>query len=156
MMQQEFEQIAGYEVSFKDYEEIIQPMYMALNLSKQEFVKCLSEKRFSLNYKRSQLLKEIRKIAAFLHDNCGRSCFYEEEDQLDKLIAEYANITYFDRFPCEKNNAGFTRKNAWLWYEKGYECEKYQTGCTYPKEVTIMDGDNVVDVITLVKAKKAA
>ena len=46
MMHKEFEELAGYEVSFEDYNNIIEPMYMATNLSKQEFVKCLNLKFF--------------------------------------------------------------------------------------------------------------
>ena len=48
MMKHEFEQIAGYEVSWEDYNNIIEPMYMATNLSKEEFVKTLSKKRFQV------------------------------------------------------------------------------------------------------------
>lgn len=38
MMKSEFEKLAGYEVSNSDYIEIIEPMYMATNLSKEEFI----------------------------------------------------------------------------------------------------------------------
>ena len=48
MMKHEFEAIAGYEVSTEDYEKIIEPMYMATNLSKAEFVKTISKKRFAV------------------------------------------------------------------------------------------------------------
>lgn len=39
MMKHEFEALAGYEVSFEDYNRIIEPMYMATELSKEDFVK---------------------------------------------------------------------------------------------------------------------
>ena len=48
MMKHEFEQIAGYEVSTEDYDNIIAPMYMATNLSKADFVKTISKKRFAV------------------------------------------------------------------------------------------------------------
>lgn len=48
MMKHEFEEIAGYEVTTEDYEKIIEPMYMATNLTKQEFVKTISKKRFAV------------------------------------------------------------------------------------------------------------
>lgn len=50
MMKHEFEQIAGYEVSWEDYNTIIEPMYLAIpeNISKQDFVKMLSRKRFEV------------------------------------------------------------------------------------------------------------
>lgn len=44
MMKCEFERIAGYEVSDKTYNEIIEPMYLATELSKRDFVKLLNRK----------------------------------------------------------------------------------------------------------------
>lgn len=46
MTKQEFEKIAGYEVTLKDYTEIIEPMYMSTNLNKQDFVKTINKKTF--------------------------------------------------------------------------------------------------------------
>ena len=46
MMKQEFEALAGYEVSTEDYNNIIEPMYMATNLTKAEFVKTINRKAF--------------------------------------------------------------------------------------------------------------
>lgn len=46
MMKHEFEELAGYEVSTEDYNNIIEPMYMATNLSKTEFAKCINRKQF--------------------------------------------------------------------------------------------------------------
>ena len=46
MMKHEFEELAGYEVSNDDYNNIIEPMYMATNMSKADFVKCIDKKRF--------------------------------------------------------------------------------------------------------------
>ena len=48
MMKFEFENLAGYEVSNEDYNNIIEPMYMATNLTKSEFVKTVDRKRFEL------------------------------------------------------------------------------------------------------------
>ena len=48
MMKHEFEALAGYEVSWEDYNNIIEPMYMATNLPKDEFVKTLNKKRFAV------------------------------------------------------------------------------------------------------------
>ena len=46
MMHKEFEELAGIEVSYEDYTNIIEPMYMATNMSKREFVKTLNLKFF--------------------------------------------------------------------------------------------------------------
>ena len=49
MMKHEFEKLAGYEVTNETYDNIIEPMYMATNLSKSEFIKTLNRK--ALEYK---------------------------------------------------------------------------------------------------------
>ena len=47
MMWEEFERIAGYEVTQEDYTQKIEPMYMATDMSKQDFVKTLNKKTFA-------------------------------------------------------------------------------------------------------------
>lgn len=47
MTKQEFERIAGYEVTQEDYTQKIEPMYMATDMSKQDFVKTLNKKTFA-------------------------------------------------------------------------------------------------------------
>lgn len=51
MMKYEFEELAGYEVSSDDYNNIIEPMYMAVDVDKREFVKMIDKKRFALKTK---------------------------------------------------------------------------------------------------------
>lgn len=50
MMKHEFEALAGYEVSNEDYDNIIEPMYYATNLSKQDFIKSLNRKAFEVKH----------------------------------------------------------------------------------------------------------
>ncbi len=57
MMKYEFEELAGYEVSEEDYNKIIEPMYMAIELSKAEFVKVIDKKRFALKT-REEIVRE--------------------------------------------------------------------------------------------------
>lgn len=54
MMKHEFEALAGYEVSTADYDKIIEPMYMATTLSKEEFVKVIDKKRFAIVKKETE------------------------------------------------------------------------------------------------------
>lgn len=58
MMKNEFEALAGYEVSVSDYDNIIEPLYMATELNKAEFVKVISKERFALK-SREELIQEI-------------------------------------------------------------------------------------------------
>ena len=87
MMKTEFEKIAGYEVSFDDYYNIIEPMYMATNLNKQEFVKTLNKARFALKTK-AELLNEIKKLAKQLKKTCDHYTDYETQEKLYALVAE--------------------------------------------------------------------
>lgn len=92
MMKHEFEQIAGYEVTWKDYTEIIEPMYMAIpeSISKQEFVKMIDKKRFALK-PLNKIEKEMKKIAQHLEETCTHYTDYEAKDKLDELAQEYAD-----------------------------------------------------------------
>ena len=89
MMKCEFEKIAGYEVSDYDYKNILEPMYLATNLSKQEFVQTINKQRFALQTKR-RLMIQIKKIAKHLYEMCGISENCNELAQLQKLCYEYA------------------------------------------------------------------
>lgn len=90
MMQHEFEALAGYEVSTEDYDNIIEPMYMAVNLSKQEFVKTINKKRFALKPV-GAIKKEMKKLAESLEETCTHYTDYETEEKLTGLIKEYIN-----------------------------------------------------------------
>ena len=93
MFKEEFEKLAGYEVSYSDYVNIIEPMYMATDLNKSEFVKTINKKQFALKT-RKQLLNEIKKIALEVENNCGTTGAYEESKQLYTKINEYAMRFY--------------------------------------------------------------
>lgn len=89
MMKHEFEAIAGYEVSWEDYNTIIEPMYMAIpeSISKQEFVKMIDKKRFALK-PISKIEKEMKKIAKHLEETCNHYTDYDAKDKLDALAKE--------------------------------------------------------------------
>ena len=135
MMKEEFERIAGYEVSYYDYKEIIEPMYMATFLSKEEFVKTINKKRFALKSK-AQLLKEIKAVAENIADIAGHRTFYEEEQKLRELIKEYC-----ERFYNTKNYNLFGV----------YEYPSINRGCDYPTEFKIYDyGYNCIKTVKIV------
>ena len=77
MMYEEFEKIAGCRVSYEDYNNIIEPMYMASNLSKQEFVKTLNLKFFKERMpKPKKIIKRMRvrnRMGEFITPN---GCYY--------------------------------------------------------------------------------
>lgn len=95
MMWKEFEELAGYEVTFEDYNNIIEPMYMATNMSKQEFIKCIDKKRFAI-VKRSErtILNQIKKIANELKETCEHYKDWDKENQLEDLVKELRDTHY--------------------------------------------------------------
>lgn len=141
MMKQEFEALAGYEVSFQDYNEIIEPMYMATNLSKQDFVKCIDRKRFALPTKK-EIVRAMKKEATHLYEICGRYTDFESKDRLEATAKAYAK-----RFHGIDWAADVT---AWVYFIDGYEIEYLKCGCTYPKELVIGRGGRELERITLV------
>lgn len=88
MMKHEFERLAGYEVSAEDYNKIIEPMYMATDLSKEEFVKVVSKSRFAIK-PLSRIERMMKKIAAHLEETCNHYTDYEAKEELEKLALEY-------------------------------------------------------------------
>lgn len=88
MMYAEFIQLAGYEVSYQTYVEIIEPMYMATNLSKENFIKCLDRKQFEVIPEKSPetlaIEKECRDGIKELND--GIKYNKERIDHLKSLL----------------------------------------------------------------------
>ena len=87
MMKHEFEELAGYEVSYEDYTNIIEPMYMAVNVSKQDFVKMIDKKRFALKTEK-QILAQMKKLANELKESCEWHNDFDKEDKVQKLAKE--------------------------------------------------------------------
>lgn len=136
MMKHEFEALAGYKVTVEDYDNIIEPMYMATNLNKQDFVKCIDRKRFEVKeMTERQYINKIKKIAQFLYENCGAKAFHDEKDEIEKMTREMEKQF---GYICITLN--------------GYEYEELQRGCTYPKELVMYTENNVeIKRVQLVK-----
>ena len=88
MLKHEFEELAKIEVSYDDYKNIIEPMYMATNLSKQDFINTLNLKRFALKSKK-QLINELKKLAKNIEEACcNYTNDYEAEAKIESIIEE--------------------------------------------------------------------
>ena len=143
MMKHEFEKLAGYEVRYEDYTKIIEPMYMATDLSKAEFVKCIDRKRFALPTKQ-QVINRMRKIANHLMKTCEHYTDSDARDELERLAKAYAKRFY--GLDWEND----TKTYAILIPE--YYFKEIQRGCTYPATLVIGRGSREYERITLVKA----
>ena len=136
MMKAEFEKLAGYEVSTEDYNNIIEPMYMATDLSKEEFVKVIDRQRFALKT-REQIIRKMKMYARHLKDTCDKYTDYEVIDKLNKLAEEYKERFCFYGFLI---NSKYTLEHLG-------ECR----GCTYPAEIEYYNSKyHTIDRIKLV------
>lgn len=59
MMKEEFERLAKIEVTHETYSKIIEPMYLATDLSKQEFVKLLNLKALAMPKVKTKNIKKM-------------------------------------------------------------------------------------------------
>ena len=141
MMKHEFEALAGYEVSNEDYNNIIEPMYMATELSKQDFVKCIDKKRFALPTKK-QIINQMKKIAQHLMETCEHYTDYKAKDELEKIAHEYAKRFYGLDWTNDSKVYAILRRE--------YTYPEIQRGCTYPKELIIGRGDREYERINLI------
>lgn len=135
MMKHEFEALAGYEVSREDYDKIIEPMYMAVGLSKAEFVKCIDKKRFALKTER-QIINRMKKIAEGLRDTCDHYTDWEAQKEFEALRRELrARFWGGGHVEIEYGNTG-----------PGFR------GCRFPKELWCYTADwNLVKKVELLK-----
>lgn len=123
MMKYEFEALAGYEVSNEDYNNIIEPMYMATNMSKSDFIKCIDKKRFALK-PISKIVKEMRQVANKLKETCDHYTDYEAKERLESLVDEYMERKGY--IIAGSKTAGYM-----------FNDEMTMQKCYYPKSVSI-------------------
>lgn len=120
MMWHEFEELAGYEVSFDDYSNIIEPMYLAVpeTVTKADFVKMIDKKRFALRPLKA-ILKEMKKDAESLKKSCTHFTDWETKEHLESLIDEYMSRRGF------KGIAGYMIESKTIY------------SCCYPVRIVI-------------------
>lgn len=131
MMKQEFEELAGYEVTWEDYTKIIEPMYMATNLTKQEFVKTINKKRFALRPLKS-IVKEMKELAEQIEDRCTIDGAHELKKRLNEVAKEYIARKYGG-------------------YAKPYFNEAMKWSCYYITSLEICDSEwKTIETINLI------
>ena len=137
MMKHEFEALAGYEVTAEDYNSIIEPMYMATDLTKEDFVKTINKKCFAVK-PLAKMVKEMKAQAKHLKETCNHYTDYEGEDALEAVLAEYISRKYPGQDMGHFINRAYTISD--------------NRGCTYPHEVQIYGRKTYATVETLVLA----
>lgn len=127
-MKHEFEKLAGYEVTTRDYLDIIEPMYMATNLDKSDFVKCLDRNRFDKKVVLENHIKSAKKYAEALKRCCGHFIDTYSEEHLKGELEMYAQEKYGLSFDADLT----------ICFNTAYEFTSLQRGCTYPISAEII------------------
>ena len=119
MIYSEFLNIANVtenDITADTYDNIIEPMYMATNLSKYDFVKMLNIKEICNTYPNvNKTEKELVKLIAKMRKNLGLRTMHEEENKFIELAKQY----------CELKGMEYC-------YEEGivHEIPLYERGCS--------------------------
>lgn len=127
-MKHEFEKLAGYEVTTRDYLDIIEPMYMATNLDKSDFVKCLDRNRFDKKVVLENHIKFAKKYTEALKRCCGHFIDTYSEEHLKGELEMYAQEKYGLSFDADLT----------IHFNTAYEFPSLQRGCTYPISAEII------------------
>lgn len=129
MMWKEFEKLAGYEVTYSDYHDIIEPMYMALpNVGKAEFIGMIDKKRFALPT-REKMIRDMRKKAEEIEAIVEHTGAYSLKEELRKMAYAYAGRFHgFDRHDL----------NTYCYFRDDYTLPGMR-GCSFPFELVIGD-----------------
>ena len=119
MMYTEFLNLAKVtenDVSFDTYQNIIEPMYMATNLNKIDFIKMLNIKAIKDMYPNvNKVCKDLVKLIAEMKSLLGHTTMHEQENKFVELAKQF----------CELRGMEYC-------YEDGliYEIPLYERGCT--------------------------
>ena len=134
-MHKEFEEISGCEVSYEDYTNIIEPMYMATNMSKYEFVKTLNLKFFKDRMPKPE--KNIKRM--LVRNRMGESktpngCYYYIE--FVELVEVVIKTGKYVIKPLEDEDFNKLRE-AGRDLDYGYEYDMDYTDCVDTKKKPI-------------------
>jgi hypothetical protein len=122
MFKEEFEKLAGYKVTRLDYFRIIEPMYMATKLNKEEFVKVINRKEFETTPEK-EALDKIRLYAEEYRNNAKNDGKFFITKEFNIMVEEFAR-KYYDS------------NKIWIGAEHDI------LGCMYPSEFQIMNETN--------------
>ena len=93
MFKEEFEKLAGYKVTRLDYFRIIEPMYMATKLKKEEFVKVINRKEFETTPEK-EALDKIRLYAEEYRNNTKNDGKFFITTEFNNMVEEFARKYY--------------------------------------------------------------
>ena len=76
MMYSEVQELAGYEVEYKTYKEVIEPMYNAVTLNKQDFIKTLNRAALEKKKEKEKIIKKMLVRNRMWERKTPNGCYY--------------------------------------------------------------------------------
>ena len=134
MLHEEFAHIAGYEVTYETYKNIIEPMYTALDLPKAEFVKLLNRKALEYIPEYKPNIKKMLVGDRSGYTKTPNGCYYHIQ-YVDMIGCDIATGKYIvaplsDEVLSEIYNSGHS-------LDLGYEYDFDYTQCIDKKKKPI-------------------
>ena len=127
MMRYEFESLAGYEVSADTYSKVIEPMYMAVDLPKEDFVKLIDKKAVALPTK-AQMVHKMRELARYIREWKSVMSVYDQIDELERIAGEFAKRFY--GVDSKRDVGGYV-----------FFRTVFISGYTYPQQLVVRSGE---------------
>ena len=131
MMYQEFLSIAKVtedDVSINTYLNIIEPMYMATDMSKSDFVAMLNIKAICNKYPNvNKVCKELVKLIAEMKKLLGHTTMHEQENKFVELAKQFCELRGLEY--CYEDPLSLI-----------YEIPLYERGCTMYTGFVARDG----------------
>ena len=132
MMWKEFEELAGYEVSFDTYEKVIEPMYMATDLSKADFVKVINRKAVELKRERKPMYRKIKVRDMTGCDMTPNGCYFHVE-WVDLIDVDIKTGKYIVRALEDKDFEALRKEKVAFDSYNAYSYDFDYTECIYRK-----------------------
>ena len=137
MMKEEFERLAKIEVSQETYSKVIEPMYLATDLSMQEFVKLLNVKAFAIPKSEPKNIKKM-----LIRDNSGytktlNGCWYHIK-YVELVDIDIKTGKYIVKSLEEKDLQKLADEGRDLHFASDYDFDYVQCVDTKKKAITLM------------------
>ena len=137
MMKEEFERLAKIEVSQETYSKVIEPMYLATDLSMQEFVKLLNVKAFALPKSEAKNIKKMRIRDRSGYTKTPNGCWYHIK-YVELVDIDIKTGKYIVKSLEEKDLQKLADEGRDLHFASDYDFDYVQCVDTKKKAITLM------------------
>lgn len=136
MMQREFEALAGITVTAADYDNIIEPMYMATGLGKREFIKTLNLKFFKDRVTKAKNIKKMLVRDRSGYSKTPNGCYYHIQ-YIELVDVDIATGKFIIKALEESDYEILTKEGYDLNYSYDFDMDYFQCVDTKKKPIKL-------------------